>query len=126
MTPECKRVKIMCLVSLFLGIFELIGSWFIPAPFGTSITIVFVPMAVGLLSLIMGVHGARAANVPLKAAGLRVFALIILLLTCGAFGLAVYMGHGLSLVAYVIVPAAVIDLLIMIFSFQTKRALDRA
>lgn len=126
MTPECKRVKIMCLASLFLGIFELIGSWFIPAPFGTSITIVFVPMAVGLLSLILGVHGARAANVPLKAAGLRVFALIILLLTCGAFGLAVYMGHGLTLVAYVIVPAAVIDLLVLIFSFQTKRVLDRA
>lgn len=126
MTPETKRVKISCLISLFVGLVDLVVSWLIPLPFGTSIMVVFVPMVAGVLSLTMGIHGARAANVPQKAAGLRVFAAVIFVLTCAVFALALYMGHGLTVFAYLILPAVLLDLLIFVFAQQTKRALDRA
>lgn len=126
MTAESKRVKIACLVSLFLGIAEIVAGFVIPVPFGASVYLMFTPMVAGVLSFVLGVHGARAANVPSKAAGLRGFAAVITLISCVVLGAAVYFGHGFTIACGIVAASVVVDILVVAFSHQVKRALDRA
>jgi hypothetical protein len=86
----------------------------------------FVPMAAGVLALVMGVHGSRAANVPNKAAGLTPFALVMAALAAICVGVAVYLGNGMTPVVAVVALPAVLDLLVAYFSRQVQHALDRA
>jgi hypothetical protein len=126
MTAETKRGKITCLISLFYGIAEMVSGFLIQQPFGGSIFILFVPIFSGLVSLIMGIHGARAANVPQKAAKLRIFALVMTLISAAAVGVSLYLGRGFTLIAGITAGSLVLYILIVLFSHFVQRALDRA
>lgn len=126
MTAESKRLKIFCLISLFFGIAEIVSGFILKVDLGVSIMTAFMPMVAGILSLVMGVHGARAANVPSNAQKIRTFALVITILSSVTTGLAIYLGNGLTNFAYVCFVGTIVDLLIVIFAHQVKRAPDRA
>lgn len=126
MTAESKRLKIMCLVSLFLGVAQAVCGFVIQAPLGVSIMTSFAPMCSGLVSLVLGVHGARKANVPSNAKGLRGFALVCLALQAAALACACYLGRGLTAYAAVCLVGLAANLLVVLFAHQVKRALDKA
>jgi len=126
MTAESKRLKVTCLISLFFGIVGIFCSLMLPIEIGVSVFAQLSALAASILSIVLGIHGARAANLPSKAKGLRSFALIISILACGTFVFAIYKGHGLTYFAALCLVAAVLDLLVTIFAHVVKRALDRA
>ncbi len=125
MTAESKRLKIICLISLFYGIAEIVSGFVIKADLGVSILTAFAPMVTGILSLVLGVYAARAANVPSNAKKIRTFALVITLLSCAATGAALYLGGGFTNFAIVCVVGTIADLLVVTSAHQVKRALDR-
>lgn len=126
MDAKSKGLKIFCLISLFFGLAEIVSGFVLQAPMGVSIMTAFTPMAAGVLSLVLGVHGARAANVPSNAQKLRTFALVITLLSCAVTGLAAYLGHGPSSFMYVCAIGTLLDAMIVFSAHAVKRALDRA
>ena len=125
MTAQSKRLKILCLVSLFLGIVEIVCGFVMVPPLGVSIFISLTACACGILSIVLGIHGARAANVPSKAKSLRTFAFVISLLCGAALGGALYYGHGFTSFAVICSCGFVVDVAIIVAAHQVKRALDR-
>lgn len=126
MDAKSKKLKIFCLISLFFGFAEIVSGFVLKAPLGVSIMTAFAPMATGVLSLVLGVHGARAANVPSNAPKLRTFALVITVLSCAATGVGVYLGRGFSGFVWVCLIGTLLDLMIVLSAHAVKRALDRA
>lgn len=126
MTTESKRLKIFCLISLFYGIAEIVSGFVVKADLGVSIMTAFMPMLTGILSLVLGVYAARAANVPSNAKKIRTFALVVSVLSCVVTAAALYLGRGLTNFAYVCIVGTIADLLIVFSAHQVKRALDRA
>jgi hypothetical protein len=125
MTGEGKRLKIMCLVSLFLGVIEIVCGLVLPVELGVSIIAQMSALACGILSVLLGIHGARAANVPSNAKGIRSFAIVISLLSCALFGLAIYKGRGFTYFSAICLVGFIADLLIVIFAHLLQRSIER-
>lgn len=79
MTSEAKRVKILTLISLFLGLVTLVlGIVLIVS--GASTAVSSVVCVDGFITLVFGGRGALLANVPAKMGTLAKLAIIVFLL----------------------------------------------
>lgn len=79
MSAEAKRVKILTLIELFLGV-ALVALGIVLLVTGAKNASSYVLCGEGVVSLVFGVRGALIANVPARIGKLVGFGLVILLL----------------------------------------------
>lgn len=79
MSSEAKRVKILTLLELFLGI-ALVVAGIVFVVMGAATSAPYVLCGEGGLALVYGVRGSLIANVPARMAKLAKFAAVMLLL----------------------------------------------
>ena len=128
-SSEAKRVKLLTLAEMFLGLIVLIGG--IVAAFMGPLDLVagIILAAEGLVSLIFGARGALIANVPARIGKLARIALIIQLLqivSCVAIGLITGADEQHEIIAIVcgaLLP--VISLVILILSRGMEKRAER-
>ncbi|MBR3314918.1 MAG: hypothetical protein IKG18_12350 [Atopobiaceae bacterium] len=129
MSSEAKRVKLLTLAEMFLGLIVLIGG--IVAAFMGPLDVVagIILAAEGLVSLIFGARGALIANVPARIGKLARIALIIQLVqivSCVAIGLITGADEQHEIIAIVcgaLLP--VISLVILILSRGMEKHAER-
>ncbi|MBR3158197.1 MAG: hypothetical protein IKF14_03740 [Atopobiaceae bacterium] len=129
MSSEAKRVKLLTLAEMFLGLIVLIGG--IVAVFMGPLDVVagIILAAEGLVSLIFGARGALIANVPARIGKLARIALIIQLVqivSCVAIGLITGADEQHEIIAIVcgaLLP--VISLVILILSRGMEKHAER-
>ena len=81
MSSEVKRVKILTLLSLLLGVCTLVYGIILIVT-GGEIPVSGLVCADGLLTLVFGGRGALLANVPAKMPALAKIAIVVFLLQC--------------------------------------------
>ena len=89
MSSEAKRVKILTLIELFLGV-ALVAYGIVLLVTGAKNASPYVLCGEGAISLVFGVRGALIANVPARIGKLVAFGIVVLLLQLACVAAIVY------------------------------------
>ena len=90
MSSEAKRIKILMLASLFLGL-ALVVLGIVLLVLGMTTTESYALCAEGVLTLVFGVRGALIANVPARIGKLVLFGFVVFLLQVACVAAIVYL-----------------------------------
>ena len=129
MSSEVKRVKLLTLLSLLLGLGTLVFG-IVLIVMGTSMPVGGVVCADGFLTLFFGGRGALLANVPAKMPNLAKLAIVILILQCALIAAIVFLigpDHVKDQIAPVVCASvnAVITLVILILARGIAKRAER-
>ena len=129
MSSEVKRVKLLTLLSLLLGVGTLVFG-IVLIVMGASMPVGGVVCADGFLTLFFGGRGALLANVPAKMPNLAKLAIVILILQCALIAAAVFLigpDHVKDQIAPVVCASvnAVVTLVILILARGIAKRAER-
>lgn len=127
MSSEAKRVKILTLIELFLGL-ALVVAGIVLAVGGAATMAPFALCAEGVVSLVFGARGALIANVPARIGKMVSLGLVVFLLQAACIALIVYLvgpdqvSDNLPVVCMASVPALVTIVAVLLSRGMAKRA----
>lgn len=127
MSSEAKRVKILTLVEMFLGL-ALVVAGIVFVVGGASTAAPFVLCGEGALSLVFGARGALIANVPARIGKIVSLGLVVLLLQAACVAAIVFLvgpdevADNLPPVCLSAVPALVTLVAVLLSRGMAKRA----
>ena len=130
MSSEVKRVKLLTLLSLLLGLGTLVFGIVLIVMGMASMPVGGVVCADGFLTLFFGGRGALLANVPAKMPNLAKLAIVILILQCALIAAIVFLigpDHVKDQIAPVVCASvnAVITLVILILARGIAKRAER-